>query len=874
MPRDYYKFRRGILENNYAKFYKCALQVNPFNYIQYRGSEHLISEQEYNEVIYQNCFEAGISVIGLADHGNVQNSKSLRQYLSERNLTVFPGFEIATSEKIHIVCLFDEKTPEEKLERYLGSLELTDTEDGVSPSILSFTQIAKKIEELGGFWYAAHITQDNGVLKQQQQHIWQSDYLAAAQIPAKRGETEDRYKNILRNKDPNYQKNIPFALINAKDISKPDDLLLETASSLVKMSEPNFNSFKLAFRDPNARVKLNSDLNDETPQSSIKNVKVFGGYLDEFELNLSPNLNTIIGGRGTGKSTLIELIRYALEKYPMGHNANRTYENVLEGNLGAGGRVEADVVSHKQFGRQYKIIKRFNEPTVIMNLDETKSKLNIEDILPDVEVYSQNEIVEITDSEDSKLQILNRFLGNREEINNEIEINKSAVRKNTKTLIEKYERYDEITSQINKLPNLREKQKHFDELGISQKLEVQGLITKEENHLSSAKDNINKHVFNLNNVNIPFTEEFVNNAKNSCIFTEVKCELENFNKRLNQFRKEYESFESSTKQNLESISQKWYTEKQKVETEIKKAIQSLDETGGKNGQEIAEEYTTTLKDIANIEPLEQEVKDIRLDIKELEEGRSNLIEQLNLIYDSDLDNLRKTVKRINKKKLQGKVNIEIRPKRNREPLLHFLSQEKGLGLQGLKWINEIEGFNITDFITNIRSGKDTLYEAYKSYGLQQSKADILAVMSRERIYELEIIDIPNIIDIQLNVGSQQSEHFKSLNKLSKGQQCTAILNILMLDNDDPLIVDQPEDNLDNAYIANNLVEGIRNLKINRQYIFATHNANIPVFGDSELIGVMEEKDNQGTINSDCIGSVDNVKVKEAVVNILEGISIA
>lgn len=75
--------------------------------------------------------------------------------------------------------------------------------------------------------------------------------------------------------------------------------------------------------------------------------------------------------------------------------------------------------------------------------------------------------------------------------------------------------------------------------------------------------------------------------------------------------------------------------------------------------------------------------------------------------------------------------------------------------------------------------------------------------------------------------------FRPLNKLSTGQQCTAILLMLLLDNSDPLLMDQPEDNLDNAFIAEWIVTELRNAKSSRQFLFATHNANIPVFGDAE-----------------------------------------
>lgn len=859
------------MPNSYAEFHKCALQVNPYDYIKYRGTEHQFSEEDYNHEVYANCIRAGIKVVGLANHGDVESSKSLREYLKAKGLVVFPGFEISTSERIHIVCLFDESTTETQLERYLGSLDLTDTNDGISPSKLSFNQIAMKIEEFNGFWYAAHITQDNGVLKNQQYPIWQSKHLVAAQIPAKRHEVEDRYINIIKNKDPNYKKDTPFALINAKDVSKPEDLLLETASCLVKMSEVNFECFKLAFKDPEARVRLTSDLN-EVHQSTIDEISVFGGYLDDLQIRLSPNLNTIIGGRGTGKSTLIELIRYALDQTPKGKDAQKNFDKIIAANLGAGGRIELIVTSHKQFGKQFKIIKRHGSPVVITTPDGVKSKLEINDILPNVEIYSQNEIVEITDSEDAKLHILDRFLDNNIYESTKLEKIK-LINKNKDDLLEKIERFDELSSKINKLPGLKEKRENFNKLGISEKLKIQGELTTEEMHIKTSEDKLENHLIIFPKLAIPFDDNFIDKTKNTDVFTELKRELDDFNDKVLRLEDHYKDIKLTTKHVLNTIKEKWLLEKDGAETEIKKAIKALGELGGKSGQEIAKEFTSTLEEIAEIEPLSSELSTLEEEITELQGEREILIEQLNSIYDQELDSLRKVVKRINNKKLKGKVKIQIYPKGNKEHLINFLAEEKGLGVQSLKWIEDIDSFDINSFINNIRNGKEALYNAYKEYGLQQSKAEILASVSKDKILSLEVIELPNVIDIQLNV-TNSGEHYKSLDTLSKGQQCTAVLNILMLENDDPLIIDQPEDNLDNAYIANNLVEGLRELKINRQFLFATHNANIPVFGDAELIGVMEENDGSGAINQTSLGSVDNSFVKEAVINTLEGGSIA
>jgi hypothetical protein len=92
--------------------------------------------------------------------------------------------------------------------------------------------------------------------------------------------------------------------------------------------------------------------------------------------------------------------------------------------------------------------------------------------------------------------------------------------------------------------------------------------------------------------------------------------------------------------------------------------------------------------------------------------------------------------------------------------------------------------------------------------------------------------------------------------------------LLLLDNLDPLIIDQPEDNLDNAFIADHIVSELRTSKTKRQFIFATHNANIPVFGDAEWIGVLHEE--EGHARLEASGSIDAPDVKELAANILEG----
>ena len=95
--------------------------------------------------------------------------------------------------------------------------------------------------------------------------------------------------------------------------------------------------------------------------------------------------------------------------------------------------------------------------------------------------------------------------------------------------------------------------------------------------------------------------------------------------------------------------------------------------------------------------------------------------------------------------------------------------------------------------------------------------------------------------------------------------------LLLLESDAPLVVDQPEDDLDNRFITEGVVPKMREEKRRRQFIFATHNANIPVLGDAELIlGLAAFGEAKAGIPVEHMGSIDNEKVRELVEDILEG----
>lgn len=184
-------------------------------------------------------------------------------------------------------------------------------------------------------------------------------------LPGSIDELPQEYKSIVLNSDPNWKRERLIAVINAKDIAQPADLDDASATCWIKMTRPTFDAFKVAFLDPESRIRLNSQ-KPEVTAGEIKSMTVSGGYLDGVEIAFSRHLNTVIGGRGTGKSTLLECLRYVLDIPPKGKQAQKLHLEIIKENLGkASGRIEVEIVSSAQHGKRYRVSRRYGEMPIV-----------------------------------------------------------------------------------------------------------------------------------------------------------------------------------------------------------------------------------------------------------------------------------------------------------------------------------------------------------------------------------------------------------------------------------------------------------------------------------------------------------------------------
>ena len=159
-------------------------------------------------------------------------------------------------------------------------------------------------------------------------------------------------------------------------------------------------------------------------------------------------------------------------------------------------------------------------------------------------------------------------------------------------------------------------------------------------------------------------------------------------------------------------------------------------------------------------------------------------------------------------------------------------------------------------------------------GIKGAQAANLVSAGEPLLRELEELSVGHAVEVLLNIATDGGTELKKMEELSKGQRATALLLLLLGASTAPLVIDQPEDDLDNRFVYDGVVRHLRKLKGVRQIIASTHNANVPVLGDAELIIALEGDGQRGKPAEGGVGSLDNASIRSTAETLLEGGSAA
>jgi PHP family Zn ribbon phosphoesterase len=473
-----------------ARFYRCAFQVNPFEYFERHGQvPPAADEPSYNEAIVQACLAEGIEVIAVTDHYRVKTAAALTKAARDAGVVVFPAFEAVTKDGVHMLCLFEQAKRVDELERVLGDCGIHD--QSVPSPVGKYTaeELLAVAENWGAVCIAAHVAGKSGLLKAlsgpARMAAWRSSNLRACSIPGPVSSAPQGIRQILENKNEQYRRAQPVAVVNASDVGNATDLAKAGASCWVKMSEVSIEGLRQAFLDPGSRIRLASD---PVPDAHSEFVAMTweGGFLDGAAIRFNEGLNVLIGGRGTGKSTIVESLRYVLDLEPLGEESGKVHAGIVRNVLRDGTKVSLLVRSHHPSPAEYLVQRTAPNPPVVRTSDGEVSDLRPTDIVPGVEVYGQHEISELTRSPEKLTRLLSRFVTvDPASASRKVEL-RSGLRRARSRMTEIRTELAAIAEKLDALPGLEEKLARFEEAGIEEQLHDMSVLVTEEQVLKTA----------------------------------------------------------------------------------------------------------------------------------------------------------------------------------------------------------------------------------------------------------------------------------------------------------------------------------------------------------------------------------------------------
>ena len=527
--------------------------------------------------------------------------------------------------------------------------------------------------------------------------------------------------------------------------------------------------------------------------------------------------------------------------------------------------------------KKYTISKRHGETPKVLNENGELSNLSPAEILPDIDFIGQNEILAIEHDENAKLKLIQRFASTTNQNDSTINEIKQKLERNAVDYIKTEEECEQFEVTAQQKPGLDEERRAYNDLGIENKLKQAKIIEHEQSIKTRIVEQFKIVKAWLDNYagifDLDFlSEQAIDSAHHKNIITDIRNTLEQLAKKLNENIKQSHIALEKAQEQYDSVSQDWEQRFEKIKAELDTAISKLPAHEGRSGREISEHYQGIIRKLTIIENQSKHRSQKQDELKNLQKEREVLLEQYRQAIFDRYNTIEKMAYAFSENQLKGKVKISVSCGTDRSALKQFLQENiAGIAKGKTAWLDS-DGLSIdltkwSEWIREKDAGK--FMSEYGKSGLYSTFADKLCRLDTKQRLQLEEIELKDTVAIELNVShDKKKENYVPLQNLSTGQKCTAILNLLLVSRDGPLIIDQPEDNLDNAFIVEHVVHDIRRLKTQRQFLFTTHNANIPVFGDAELIVVLKSNGEIGEIAHQ--GSVDKNEIQKKAADILEG----
>jgi ABC-type lipoprotein export system ATPase subunit/histidinol phosphatase-like PHP family hydrolase len=867
---------------NGANFIRADLHIHSYGE---NGSPDVKDDQMTPKNIIDLAINEGIKLISITDHNKIRNVFEAINYSIGKNICIIPGVELTTPDGHLLVYLPSFRS----LEDFIGSLDF-------SPDRLvcrnTIVQCLNNAGALNGFGIASHIDLGSGFeiymkgytpFKEQ---ILLNPNLLGLEISSieneswftDRDDNPDRKRMLnARRRNLNEDSTYDLAKIMASDAHQLSILGKNARGdkkiTRLKMDALDYHSFKVAFIDSSARIRIEELIPISVPH--FVGIKFDGGFLNNQVVQLSKNLTCIIGGRGAGKSTILESIRSS--------SGNAARETIVDNEVWP---ERITLLYEDESGRQHTFIK--DKSKEILNADDPKNGITSLKI----ESFGQGETAETIQHCDRDPSVMIKFFDSFIDFNNLKNRDEDLQQK----LLENQTVIERLTIDINTIPQIEKAKTNADEQVKALKAKnAREIVELEEglaneralrqeliSHLKTLVENID-HTFadrTVFDLVLSFKEEKVIIGKEE--FKDVKSIVEQFSKIIDKHADTISKDAQEVVTKLKERLQAWKNKEKETQDKIETIRKEIEAKGGKLDLAFIRKVT---KDASDFEIKLNELKIKKGELTKFLDDRKVLLQTRKEVKDEIFKKRYEFVYRVNENLKSTVVDFNISIKQSQgiysPELSNLIKETMGWRTSQVPKADLItSAIPFQDLLIAINKNDSSLLQRIKSedgsivFSRPDSAQIIKSLQNQSVKFQIERCsyeDLPSITLTKSYLDETGKEIFqkREFSKLSLGQQQSILLSILLFSNRNcPLIIDQPEDNLDSEFIYKTLVKNLRKIKEQRQVIIATHNANIAVLGDAELIIPLKSTSDKSHILNR--GSIDNDQTKKITCAILEG----
>ena len=593
----------------------------------------------------------------------------------------------------------------------------------------------------------------------------------------------------------------------------------------------------------------------------IERVQVEEGFLDGLDVSFVPGLNVIVGERGTGKTSLIEVIRFCLgvQGYTS-QSAKRSLDHALS--ILESGQVTVTLTDGERkvlvARTAYDDSPRASEPFAWPF------------------IFSQTEIEAVGLQAQGRIRLLDSFGGDQEETEARESEAASEVRSLTAELETLRREIDELADQVDKIPALnrqiadlepqeqalakvsadaKSKKDHLDLISANIALSAVGVSAIERclRSISEWQSSLSS-LFSA----APSLERSPNLAGPDPLL-ECRASVKRAKGHLNKALHELDGAVAELEANLHSARNEKLKGEERAR-QLRMEVERLQQGAGaiaRQGQQLRERK-------AHLESLKAVLVDRQKALKSRIDQRSDALDRLDSIREIRF-NTRNSVAAAMSETLGPRIRVEVSRAGQfavfaavianllRGSGLHYSELSSTLAVK-LSPRELLEAADTNDF--NLVAGVT---------GITKNRAErVLGQLRDADLGALATAAVEDSVSLQLLDGAD----YKSISELSTGQRCTVVLPLVLRHTDRVLIVDQPEDHIDNAFITETLIVSILARDPDSQLILSTHNANIPVLGNAHRVIQLGSDGRRGF--PVLVSTLDDPKVVAAISTVMEG----